>query len=341
VGALAGIAMTLLLVAPTAGATPPRDVVIGERSATAARISASSATGRYPIGDGSGATIAVSVTSACEALCTAADPQAIASFVGTLIHGPEVELLSVQLDAPFQIELDCGFGAQACYYPADDRIVLSGDATPASDGASRDFVLAHEYGHHVANHRDSPDPFPPAIDWGTPRWSSHERICEARRRGAVHPGDEGLHYEANPGEAFAEAFARYRFPRGAPPWRWARSLAPDAEAFAAIRKDTLQPWPGRTSLEVDGGSLSAGPGGLGGSFSTPLDGTVTLRPQPELARRYRLSLRSPSGQILRSFRHLTRRNRLNFTVCGQPRLRLLLKPKRRAPAPVQLLIQRP
>ena len=341
-GALAGIAMTLILAAPAAGATATRDVVVGEPSVAAARISAGAWADRYPVHDGSGATIAVAVTAACQASCNAADPQRIAGFIGTLIHGPEIGLLTVQLDAPFQIDFDCGYGAQACYYPSENKIVLSGDDTPSEDGASREFVLAHEYGHHVANHRQTPAPFPAAIDWGTPRWSSHERICQARRRGVLFPGDEGLRYYENPGEAFAEAFARYRFPESEAKWKWPASLAPGAGAFEAIRRDTLHPWIGRTSLRVAGETRSGELGGTVKSFRTPLDGTVSLQPGEQLRHRYQLSLWSTSGHVLRTSRHgLSLRRRLNFTVCGQSRLRVQLKSMRRAKAPFELLIQRP
>lgn len=340
-GALAGIAMILLLAAPAARATA-RDVVIDEPSAAAARISAAATANRYPVNDGSGATIAVAVTPACQASCGAADPQRIANFVGTLIHGPEIELLTVQLDAPFQIDFDCGYGAQACYYPAEDKIVLSGNDTPSDDGASRDFVLAHEYGHHVATHRQSPAPFPAAIDWGTPRWSSQEDICQAHRRGALSPGDEELRYYENPGEAFAEAFARYRFPASKTRWKWPNSLLPDRAAFEAIRKDTLDPWLGRASIRLAGQAASDRRGAVAKSFRTPLDGTVSLQPAGELARRYRLSLWSTSGHVLRTSRQgLSLRRRLNFTVCGQSRLRVQLEAKHDAKAPFKLLIQRP
>jgi hypothetical protein len=341
VGALAGIAMILLLAAPAAGATAARDVVIAEPSAAGARISAAS-TDRYPVNDGSGATIAVAVTPACQESCGAADPQRIANFVGTLIHGPEIELLTVQLDAPFQIQLDCGYGAEACYFPEEDRIVLSGNDMPADDGASRDFVLAHEYGHHVANHRQTPAPFPAAIDWGTPRWSSQEDICQAHRRGALIPGDEELRYYENPGEAFAEAFARYRFPDSGTSWDWPKSLLPDRRAFEAIRKDTLDPWLGRASFRLAGQAAAGRGGAVAKSFRTPIDGTVSLQPAGELARRYRVSLWSTSGHVLRTSRQgFSLRRRLNFTVCGQSRLRVQLEAKHRSNAPFKLLIQRP
>jgi len=334
--------MTLLLAAPAAGEGAVRDVVVDEPSVGAARISASAATGRYAVNDGSGATIAISVTAACQVSCDAAEPQRIANFIGTLIHGPEVDLLTVQLDTPFQIEFDCGFGAQACYYPRESKIVIGGSDTPAYDGVSREFILAHEYGHHVANHRYSPAPFPAAIDWGPPRWASLERVCQARRRGILFPGDEGLHYRENPGEAFAEAFARYRFPDSAPRWRWVEFLEPGAAAFRAIREDALHPWPGRTSFRLRGRAPPRRRGGAVEALRTPLDGTVSLHPSDQRRRRYQLSLLSPTGQLLSTSRHgLSIRRQLNFTVCGQSRLRLQLESTRRAPAPFQLLVQRP
>src|SRR5262245_62063795 len=71
-------------------APPLRDVVHAAPSAAAARISASAEGERYPLNDGSDDSIEVVVTADCQRQCDAADPQAIADFIGTLIHGPEV-----------------------------------------------------------------------------------------------------------------------------------------------------------------------------------------------------------------------------------------------------------
>lgn len=339
-GALAGIAMVLLLLAPASGATRPRDTLIGTPSAGSARISASASASRYPIGDGSGATVAIAVTAACQQSCTSADPQRIADFLGTLLHGPEIERLTVQLDTPSQLNFDCGYGAQACYYGLLNKIVISGNDTPAEDGASREFVLAHEYGHHLARHRASPSPFPPAIDWGTARWSSHEHICRLRRARVVFPGSFGLHYYRDPGEAFAEAFARARFPGSAPPWRWLPALKPDERALQAIRLDALQPWLGRTGLRLRGRVPRRGGGAAVRAFRTPLDGTVSLRPLAP--RRYLLRLMNLSGRLLRHPDNALRfGNRLDFTVCGQSRLRLAIRSAHRSGGAFRLLIQRP
>jgi hypothetical protein len=340
-GALAGMAMILLLAAQTAGAKPVRDTVIEEPGLGSARISASASANRYPVNDGGGATVAVAVTEACQSSCTAANPQQIADFLGTLIHGPEMELLTVQLDTPSQIEFDCGFGAQACYYGSENRIVLSGNATPTPDGAGREYVLAHEYGHHVARHRESPPPFPPAIDWGTARWASQQNVCQGSRAGALFPGNEGLHYFRDPGEAFAESFARYRFPDSGVPWRWVEALRPNATAFEAIREDTLNPWLGRTAFQLEGPLSPGEDQPTVESFKTPLDGTVSLRPAGR-PRRYQLSLMSRAGRILRTSRHgYDLGHRLNFTVCGQSRLRIAIRPLRHRAGAFKLQIQRP
>ncbi|HEU4904945.1 MAG TPA: hypothetical protein VFT19_02375 [Solirubrobacterales bacterium] len=331
--------MTLLLAAPAGGATLPRDTVIETPGPGSARISATATTGRYPIDAAGRETVAIGVTSACQASCTAADPAKIAAFLGTLVHGPEIELLTVQLETPSQIGFDCGYGAQACYYGGENKIVLSGDDAPAPDGASREFVLAHEYGHHLARHRETPAPFPPAIDWGTARWASYQNVCRRSRTGSLFPGTLGLRYYRDPGEAFAESFAHLRFPDAGVPWRWVRALKPDAGALRAIRVDALDPWRGREALSLRGRLPGRRAGPAVRSFSTPIDGMVSLRPKG--SDRYSLSLLNPAGRVLRSSRHgLSFGNRLNFTVCGQSSLRLALRSKLR-PGAYKLQVQRP
>ena len=332
--------MILLLATPATGAMRPRDTVIEVPSAGSAQISAGAAEDRYPINDGSDETVAIAVTAACEVSCTAADPQQIANALGTFAHGPEMELLTVQLDTPSQIEFDCGYGAQACYYGGENKIVLGGDGSPAPDGASREFVLAHEYGHHVARHRESPPPFPAAIDWGTARWSSYAHVCQRSRAGALFPGSEGLHYFRDPGEAFAEAFARLRFPESGLPWRWLDALEPDAGALEAIREDTLNPWLGRRPLKLRGRVPPRRDGPVVRTFGTPIDGTVSLR--PARGSRFDLDLLNPLGRLLRSSRHgLSFGRRLNFTVCGQSRLRVAIRSSGAARGAFKLQIQRP
>jgi len=319
-----------------------RDVVLGEPGAAAARISASASSQRYSIGDGSQATIAVSVTTACVESCEVTDPQRVADFIGTVIHGDEVDLLTVQLDTEFQLGFDCGFGAEACYFTGENKIVIGGYEEADSDGATFDFVLAHEYGHHVATHREMPVPFGSAVDWGPERWASLENVCQGKRSGRLYPGDEGSHYFEDPGEAFAEAFARLRFPEQSVQWRYLPSLKPDAAAFEAIREDTLSPWQGRTSFVLAGRVPARGEGAAVESLRTPLDGTVSLRPSRLRGHGYELALRSRAGRLLRSSDHgLGSLHQLDYTVCGQSRLRLEITSTRAHGGPFRLQIQRP
>jgi hypothetical protein len=318
-----------------------RDVVLGEAGAAAARISATASSQRYSINDGSDDTIEVSVTAACAASCDSADPQAIANFVGSLIHGDEVSLLTVQLDTEFQLSFDCGYGAEACYFVGENKIVIGGYREADGDGATLEFVLAHEYGHHVAAHRDMPAPFGAAVDWGTERWASLENVCGGQRRGRLFPGDEELNYFENPGEAFAEAFARNRFPDLPVRWRYLPALKPTPASLQAIREDTLTPWQGRRSFTLSGHVPARGEGAAVESLRTPLDGMVSLR--PSLRRHgYELALRSRAGRLLRSSRRgLGPGHQLDYAVCGQSRLRLVITSTRAHGGPYRLQIQRP
>jgi hypothetical protein len=336
-GALAGIAMIVLLTAPAGAARPAgpprgvfdvprpavplRDLVLAGPNAGSAAISATAPTARYPVGDGRGSSIAVGVTAACRQSCTAADPQAIANFVGTLPHGGEINLLSVQLDTDWQIGYDCGYGAQACYDWWGSRIIVSGNDDVQPDGASREFVLAHEYGHHVAGHRPAPLPFSPAIDWGTPRWASYENVCRGQRTGRLFPGNEGRHYYENPGEAFAESFAFNRFPDSPVRWSWTPSLKPNAAAFAAIRRDVYRPWAERI-FTVHGRLPSVGARAVTRTFRTPLDGHASLSLRGPGSGAFELLVRNGAGRKLRDTFGGTP---LEFTVCDQDRLRTVIK----------------
>jgi hypothetical protein len=321
-------------------APPLRDVVRIVSGPAGARIAASASSQRYPLNDGSGDSIAVDVSADCQQQCDAADPQALANTIGSFIHGPEVNLLTIQLDTPFQLGFDCGFDAQSCYFGGENKIVLSGDADLAPDSASREFVLAHEYGHHVAAHRDMPAPFPAAIDWGAERWASVENVCEGHRAGAFFPGDEGTHYYEDPGEAFAESFAFNRYPEAAVRWAWSPALRPSAASLRALRDDTLRPWLSRHSFVVSGRVPSRGAAVQ--EFPTPFDGRVSIGPVGDRRLGYEVVLRNRAGKALRSSRQgVSFRHRLDYTVCGQSRLRVAVRALGRPGKPFKLTIQRP
>jgi hypothetical protein len=317
-----------------------RDAVFAGRGPAGAFISTTATGARYSLGDGSDGSVAVEVTAACLEECDAADPQAIASTIGTFIHGPEVNLLTVQLDTPFQLGFDCGFEAQACYFAGEDKIVISGNDGPAPDGAGREFVLAHEYGHHVAAHRDLPAPFPAAIDWGTERWASVENVCRGYRAGDYVRGVEERSYYEDPGEAFAESFAFNRYPEAWVAWAWAAALRPSAASMRGLRRDVLRPWSGRTQFTISG--RVPGDGTIVREFRTPFDGRVSIGPvgRPRLG--YELTIRDRSGKALRSSRQgVSDRHRLDYTVCGQSRLRLALQADEHAGQRFKLTVRRP
>ena len=76
------------------------------------------------------------------------------------------------------------------------------------------------------------------------------------------------------------------------------------------------------------------------AFGTPLDGTVSLRPAGDP--RYNLALLNPAGRVLRTSRHgLSFGHQLNYTVCGQARLRVAIRSSHRAGGAFKLQIQRP
>jgi hypothetical protein len=141
--------------------------------------------------------------------------------------------------------------------------------------------------------------------------------------------------------AFAEAFARYRFPNSGLAWRYLPALRPGPAAFEAIRRDTLEPWLGRSSFLLSGSAPPRRSGAVVKTFHTPLDGAVSLRPAA-FHHRYRLNLLSPGGRVVRSTRRgLSLRHQLNFTVCGQRRLGVQVRSFRHSEEPFQLQVQRP
>ena len=143
----------------------------------------------------------------------------LAAFLGGLLHGDEMSQLSATVATPVEIRHLCGSGALACYSPAAEQMSVSGDDAPPGE-PPREFVIAHEYGHHVAANRSN-RPWS-ALDRGTKRWATHEGICRGIERREIHPAD----YFENPGEAYAEAYAFRHYPEVIG-WQW-EIARPDA-----------------------------------------------------------------------------------------------------------------
>ncbi len=234
-------------------------------------------TKRWPAAD---TTIPVTVASSFKG-----DPNVAgvyASFIGTLPHGSELASLKVVVVPSAEINGDCGGqdgdGILACYTTDDQTMIVPGDA-PADSTVTVNYVIAHEYGHHVAQHRSNA-PLP-ALDFGPKRWSSYELVCDKTSNGKLAPGDEGDNYAFNPGEAWAETYARLVFPEQA--WRLAPLLKPSGGSYLAAAADVLQPWTQRTSTTFSGSGTE--------TFKLPvtLDGAFTL-----------LASRKPTEMVVRS-----------------------------------------
>lgn len=164
--------------------------------------------------------------------------QSYVDFVGDLPHGSELAKLRLHLAPPDEVVERCGGEpVVACYDPAAGRITIPGEPVEDEGAASAEYVLAHEYGHHVAAYR-SHHPFS-ALALGPKYWSSYVRACSGVNDGRYSATPSGG-YRRSPGENWAETYARLRFPDA--PWTFAPSLAPDSAALAAARRDVTQPW---------------------------------------------------------------------------------------------------
>src|SRR4051794_15960002 len=179
---IAGLCLSLAALAlpSTASASVFKDRVVTDRVVAHAAQSAGK-TGRYPTGDGG--TIPV----------TAEDPaiaQRYATFVGTLPHGAELAYLQIVVVPAARVNSECG-GERgddilACYGERDQTMIVP-DAQATDSDFSVDYVIAHEYGHHVAAHRSNA-PLK-ALDFGPKRWASYELVCAHTLDGKLAPGD--------------------------------------------------------------------------------------------------------------------------------------------------------
>jgi hypothetical protein len=303
--------LSLGAVPPRPAAGPVRDRVIHGEPGTLRRASAAASTGVYQDQDGHSVRVHVSGAYANPDLRA----QELVNFLGTLLHAGEMNQLTASLLTPAEIRRVCGRGALACYFPDAEEIVVSGEDGGPNE-PPREFVIAHEYGHHVAANRSN-KPWT-ALERGTKRWSTHEGICRGIKQRKIRPG----FYFENPGEAFAESFAFYHFPDVI---KWIWDIArPDQGSFDAILADVRFPWARRTS--------SGWSGRLGKEhrkeirrLETPLDGRLKVKLDGPPGADFDLAVLGPNrGRVLKRAVHPGPDETLEYTVCGNRSVRIVV-----------------
>lgn len=254
------------------------------------------------------------------------------ALLESLPHGRELSRLKLYVGTDAEIVARCGARTMACYDPVAEQMTVSGQSAEVA-GIPRESVIAHEYGHHIANNRSGG--IWPAFAAGTPRWSTYERVCEVKRDGQAFPGNQGAHYWANPGEAFAQAYAQLVAPR--PEWNYSPLFQPDATALRKLREDVLDPLGPRRLRWTVGAAEAGGPavgaalavdGAYSRTFQVRYDGRVRLRVHGADGARFRVTLRDPASDV--ALASATPRGgavtRLRFASCGYRQLRLEVTP---------------
>jgi hypothetical protein len=242
-------------------------------------------------------------------------PQHWADFLASLLHGPELQTVTLYLATFAEVQRICGSQALACYSSVQQTIVATPDQV--SPDISPESVVMHEYGHHVAASRnDAPWA---AIDYGTKRWSSYVNVCAKTRDHQLFPGDEGSNYQLNPGEAFAEAYRvlnERRLGRMESVWDVvSNTLYPDAAALSLLAEDVTTPWAGDTST-TSTARLTNRARTRTVSLATPLDGTLRVTVRGVRNARVSLDLLNGNSRVAHTVVAGATTRTVSATVCG-------------------------
>ena len=246
-----------------------------------------------------------------------------ANFLDSLVHGSELGAVTAYLAPLSEVQSVCGADALGCYSPDQSLLVAPGD-DPATD-TSAAAVVTHEYGHHVAAHRNN-TPWA-AVDYGTKRWASYFQVCRRTRAGELFPGAETLpNYTFNPGEVFAETYRvlnQHKAGIQETPWDVVdESLYPTAKGLTLLSEDVTNPWTKPTTTAYRG-SLAGRTRSRTYTVSTGLDGTLAVALRASAGIRLRLGVATSAGasvgsRTIAAGRHSTFRT----TICGRRSYRL-------------------
>jgi hypothetical protein len=250
-----------------------KDRVLRKPAKPHAHRAATGAFAAYPTKEGTSVNVAIS--DAYNGQVTSAVAQSYVDFLDSLDHGPELAMLRVVIAPSSEVVSTCGGqdGTLACYDSSNSTMYVPGEPTTTADGVTTSYVVAHEYGHHIAANRSNP-PFG-AFGWGPKYWASYQHVCDRATRGLLSPGDEGANYSANPGEGWAETYAQLKYPDVA--WQFTPLLKPDAGAFAAARQDVLTPWAHPVTKIFTGTFRRSGSNTRRFAFPLNLDGSMSVR----------------------------------------------------------------
>src|SRR5262249_23336600 len=247
------------------------------------------------------------------------DPDAVrqhwADFFAGLVHGAELQLLTVYVVPGAEIGADCGGdGILGCY--GQQRLLIPNDVVA---GVTPEEVARHEYGHHVANNRVN-DPWQ-AVDWGPKRWASQTGVCAKAQQGLLFPGDESDHYKLNPGEIWAETYRVLNETKLGMPVTWQivdGTFMPDGTALSLAEQDVTTPWTTST-VHVTRARFAKGKKRWTLTVRTPLDGNLKVTLTLPRGRTFQLTLLDSDGKTVLATGLWTARTAqaANFTLCGQ------------------------
>jgi hypothetical protein len=260
-----------------------------------------------------GETVDVRVSDALPADVT---PEQWAEFLAHMTHGSELAQLTVYVLTFDEMQDVCSERALGCYLP--NQLVVPGETV---FDTSPEEILRHEYGHHIAYHRQNP-PWV-AVDWGPKRWASATNVCARVARKELYPGNENAQYMLNPGEAWAETYRILQERKaGITTGRWEivdSSFLPSDAALAAAEQDVSRPWTGPTTRTYARtfGTKTARVWWI--PLSTPLDGDYRITATVPSRGNVDVALVSPNRRtvVTRAQWVGQRSKRAQGSICGQ------------------------